>query len=92
MFRLKPAAQAKAIVTFACSQFPERQYTEEQCRPIIHLDSPQQSKEEVAEKVLKRLPVREGLICVLTSARIYPALARHVVEQLGCPDLLRFLG
>jgi hypothetical protein len=54
-----------------------QQYTEEQCRPIIHLDSPQQSKEEVAEKVLKRFPVREGLICVLTCVEQCQTFAVH---------------
>ena len=34
-------------------------------RPIIYLQSPKQSKEEFVKQVLKKEPVKEGLICVL---------------------------
>jgi hypothetical protein len=43
------------------------QYAEQQGRPLIHLDSPARSKEDVALQVLKENPVQKGLICILTS-------------------------
>jgi hypothetical protein len=38
----------------------------EQRRPLIYVDSPKQSKEDLARQVQERDDIREGLICVLT--------------------------
>jgi len=40
---------------------------EAQGRPVVHLQSPNVCKEEVAREIQKRDGVREGLICVLTA-------------------------
>jgi hypothetical protein len=54
-----------------------QEYAEQQGRPLIHLDSPKQSKEEVAQEVLKQKPVREGLICILTCVEQCQTFAVH---------------
>jgi hypothetical protein len=54
-----------------------RQYAKQEGRPLIHLDSPKQSKEEVAQHVLNENPVREGLICILTCVEQCQTFAVH---------------
>lgn len=54
-----------------------QQYARQQGRPLLHLDSPNQSKEEVARQVLRRKPVSEGLICILTCVERCQSFAVH---------------
>jgi hypothetical protein len=74
-----PFSRYKQFVLGVSSKLKKhvQQYAEQQGRPLIPLDSPQQSKEEVALKVLKENPVREGLICILTCVERCQTFAVH---------------
>lgn len=47
---------------------------EEAGRPLIYLNSSKTSKEGTAQDVLKRDPVKEGLICVVSTLEMGPSL------------------
>jgi hypothetical protein len=74
-----PFSGYKAFVLDVSKKLKEHvlQYAEQQGRPLIPLDSPTQSKEEVALRVLKDNPVREGLICILTCVEQCQTFAAH---------------
>ncbi|KJS00174.1 MAG: hypothetical protein VR68_07625 [Peptococcaceae bacterium BRH_c4a] len=46
-------------------------------RPYIYLNSPKTSKEGTAQEILKKDPVKEGLICVLATVELCTALESY---------------
>jgi hypothetical protein len=43
-----------------------KEYAEEHGRPVIYLNSPKQSKEELARQLIEKDQITEGLICILS--------------------------
>ena len=62
------------------------QYTNEQSRPLIYLSSPSISKEQTALQCMADSPVKEGLICTLSTVEmcnafsVVPNKATHKLE------------
>ena len=54
-----------------------REMAESPGRPYIYLNSPKTSKEGTAQEVLKKDPVKEGLICVIATVGLCTALESY---------------